>query len=40
MGIERLSEPLQLTDSAKVADNAVNIPSPSNVGIGIEKFEP
>ena len=40
MGMERLSEPLQLTNSDKVADNAVNTPNPNRIGNGRRKAEP
>ena len=38
--MERLSEPLQLTNSDKVADNAVNTPNPNRIGNGRRKAEP
>ncbi len=40
MGIERLSDPLKLTNSAKVADNAVKMANPNKIGNGMKKFEP
>ena len=40
IGIERLSDPQQLTNSDRVADNAVKIPKPNKIGNGIKKLEP
>ena len=40
IGMERLSEPLQLNNSDKVADNAVNIPNPNRIGNGRRKADP